>query len=176
MLFCRWCSRHRYGSLEESPPPQEPWVCSIRRCCLHGRRAQGRQNSERQGGSSQPKPLPYPKPLQYPMLQPSKIAFHSIIHISFLSGPTSRGCDIRPLEPQDPLWETVHSHSPEPHTPFHRDQCLWGIRCKQRPCWHWPGPILWAHSVINWRATSLSRGFLHGHSFSSSNTPQQLWS
>ena len=173
-----WCPHQRYRDLEESPPTQETWLSSICRCCNHGRGAQGRQNSEEQGESSLPKPLPKPKPFQCPMPQPSKITSQSIIQTSFLSGLSSRRCNIHPLEPQDPLWGIVYSHFPEPH------ECLWwthyvcGIQCKPRPSWALTCPILVnteCYIYIKKRLDLFWKWLLHGYSFSSCKAAQQLW-
>ena len=109
------------------------------------------------------------------MPQPLKITSQSIILTSLLSGLCSRRRDIRSLGPRDPLWETVHSHSPEAHAPLHWAHYLWGIRCKPRLCWalNWPHPLS-TQSVTNKGPRSLVKGVPHGHSFSS-KAAQQLW-
>ena len=156
--------------------PQDPWLSFICRSCHHGRRAPGRPSSEQWSESSQPKPLPYHRPVQCPMSQSSKIASQSVIHISFLSGVSSRRCDICSLEPRDPLWETEYSHSPEPYAPLLRAQYLWRIQRKERPCWALTCPRLWAHRVLQIEDSDLFlKGILRGHSSSSSKAAQQLW-
>ena len=141
--------------------PEEPWLSSIHRCCHHGRRAHGRQNSEWRGESSTPNLCHSLSPSN--AQRPSLRILHLSPSFSPLSSQDSAAEDViyvhLDLGTLSKRWFTTTTLGPMYRStePIIYEE----FNINQDHAEPWPGPILWAHRVLQIKDLDLLlKGFL----------------